>query len=293
MTLWRSASKGVIDLKRVINFINNNILKIFLIIPTLFILFFLVYPLLSLLVQSFYSEEGLTLEYFQKYFSTSLYITVLKNTFTLSLIVAVVCILLGYPIAYAMTKASPTGRIIINTVIQIMYWTSLLVKTYAWIVMMQKQGVINYFLEAIGIIDQPVQLVHTYFGVVCGMSYILLPYMIFSLTPVMQQIDKNLLSASENLGAGSVRTFFKVFLPLTKPGIIAGFSIVFLNSLGYYIVPALLGSEKNTMMSQLIQTQISKVLDWNFAAAISVILIIVTIIVMMITQKISKVKGMK
>lgn len=278
-------------MKKIAAFFHKNMLKLFLIVPSIFILFFLVYPLITVLSKSVIDGNGFTFEYFKNYFSTSLYLTVLENTFILSLIVSAVCILMGYPIAYAMTKASPTGRIVINTVIQIMYWTSLLVKTYAWIIMLQKQGVINSFLMATGITDEPLQMLHTYFGVVCGMSYIMLPYMIFSLTPVMQQIDKNLLSASQNLGAGSVRTFFKVFLPLSKPGIAAGFSIVFLNSLGYYIVPALLGSEKNTMMSQLIQTQISKVLNWNFAAAISVVLIVITIIVMVFTQKMSKVKG--
>lgn len=278
-------------MKKIVAFGHKNMMKLFLVVPGIFLLFFLIYPLLTALSQSVIDGGGFTLEYFEDYFSTSLYLTVLKNTFILSLIVSAVCILMGYPIAYAMTKASPTGRIVINTLVQIMYWTSLLVKTYAWIIMLQKQGVINSFLMAIGVTDEPFQMLHTYFGVVCGMSYIMLPYMIFSLTPVMQQIDKNLLSASQNLGAGSVRTFFKVFLPLSKPGIAAGFSIVFLNSLGYYIVPALLGSEKNTMMSQLIQTQISKVLNWNFAAAISVVLIVITIIVMIFTQKIGKVKG--
>lgn len=190
-----------------------------------------------------------------------------------------------------MTKASTKGRIVINTVVQIMYWTSLLVKTYIWIIMLQQHGLINAILQGLGLIDQPIQMLHTYFGVVCGMSYILLPYMIFSLTPIMQQIEPNLFMASENLGASSFTTFRKIFLPLSLPGVVAGFSIVFLTSLGYYIVPALLGGQENTMMSQLIQTAINKELNWNFAAAISVILILVTIVVMLFTQKLGKVKG--
>ena len=107
----------------------------------------------------------------------------------------------------------------------------------------------------------------------------------------MQQIDTNLLTASENLGASRFYTFRKIFLPLSVPGIVSGFSIVFLNALGYYIVPALLGGQSNTMMSQLIQQAINVELNWNFAAAISVVLIIVTILVMLITQRLGRVKG--
>lgn len=268
-----------------------NYMRWFLLPPLLFILFFLVYPLAEVLIKAFINGNGFTMEYFHKFFSTSLYGQVLKNTFTLSLIVALVCLMIGYPIAYSMTKASAKGRIVINTIVQIMYWTSLLVKTYIWIIMLQQHGLINTILIEIGLIDQPIQMLHTYFGVVCGMSYILLPYMIFSLTPIMQQIEPNLFMASENLGASSSYTFRKVFLPLSLPGIVGGFSIVFLTSLGYYIVPALLGGQENTMMSQLIQTAINKELNWNFAAAISVVLILVTVIVMFFTQKLGKVKG--
>lgn len=268
-----------------------NYMRWFLLPPLLFILFFLVYPLVEVLMKAFINGNGFTWEYFQKFFSTSLYGQVLKNTFTLSLIVGLVCLFIGYPIAYSMTKVSPKGRIVINTIVQIMYWTSLLVKTYIWIIMLQQHGLINAILQGLGLIDQPIQTLHTYFGVVCGMSYILLPYMIFSLTPIMQQIEPNLFMASENLGASPFTTFRKIFLPLSLPGVVGGFSIVFLTSLGYYIVPALLGGQENTMMSQLIQTAINKELNWNFAAAISVVLILVTIIVMLFTQKLGKVKG--
>lgn len=269
----------------------DNYMRFFLIPPFLFVLIFLIYPLCEVLIKAFVNGNGFTLEYFEHFFFTPLYMQVLKNTFTLSLIVSIVCLLIGYPIAYSMTTASKKGRIIINTIVQIMYWTSLLVKTYIWIIMLQQHGVINTILVNLGLIDEPIQLLHTYFGVVCGMSYILLPYMIFSLTPIMQQMDSNLFMASENLGASSFYTFRRIFLPLSVPGIVGGFSIVFLNSLGYYIIPALLGGEDNTMMSQLIQSAISKELNWNFAAAISIILILVTVVVMFFTQRLGKVKG--
>ena len=271
--------------------IKENPMCLFLIPPFVFILFFMVIPLMEVLIRSVFDESGFTLAYFQRFFATSLYMNVLKNTFTLSLIVSVLSLVLGYPIAYSITKASRKGKIVINTVVQILYWTSLLVKTYIWIIMLQQHGVINTILMGLGLIDQPIQLLHTYFGVVCGMTYIFLPYMIFSLTPIMQQIDTNLLTASENLGASRFYTFRKIFLPLSVPGIVSGFSIVFLNALGYYIVPALLGGQSNTMMSQLIQQAINVELNWNFAAAISVVLIIVTILIMLITQRLGRVKG--
>ncbi|MFV0528616.1 MAG: ABC transporter permease [Lachnospiraceae bacterium] len=273
------------------DFVRKNVFKILLILPAIYIFIFMFYPVLTILVKAFYNQDGLTMEYFARFFQTPLYGTVLKNTFVLSLTISIASLLLAYPVAYTMVKSGPKTRIVINIILQITFWSSLLVRTYAWIIMLQKQGVINSVLQATGLIEEPLQLLHTHLGVICGMTYLMIPYMVFSLTAVMEQINPNLLTASSNLGASSVRTFFSIFLPLSMPGVIAGFTIVFLNSLGYYIVPALLGSEKNTMMSQLIQTQISKVLDWNFAAAISIVLIVVTVLVMMLSQRFGRVRG--
>lgn len=260
-------------------------------VPTVFLLIFLVYPVFDMLSKCVLDEQGFTLQYFARYFSKSLYLRVLWNTFVLSFIISALCLLMGYPVAYVINRSGPRARILITSLVQIPFWTSLLVRTYAWMVMLQDQGVINSVLIKLGIINAPIQLLHNSIGIIVGMTYILLPYMIFSLTAVMGQIDINLMTASQNLGAGGTRTFFQIFLPLTRPGIVSGFSLVFLNSIGYYIVPSLLGGVENTMISQLIRTEISTVLDWNFAAAISIILIMATIMIMLLAQNFNKVRG--
>lgn len=264
---------------------------VLLILPALFLLLFLLFPVADLLSKCAYNQQGFTLEYFQRYFSKDLYIRVLLNTFLLCLIISALCLVMGYPVAYVINRAGKKMRLLIMSLVQIPFWTSLLVRTYAWTVMLQSQGVVNGVLMKTGLIQEPIQMYHNSAGVIIGMTHIMLPFMIFSLTAVMEQIDGNLITASKNLGAGNVHTFFRIFFPLSMPGVVSGFSLVFLNSIGYYIVPTLLGGEKDTMISQLIRIQISKTLDWNFAAAISVILIMATIMVMLVSQNFSKVRG--
>lgn len=127
-------------------------------------------------------------------------------------------------------------------------------------------------------------------GVIIVMTYIMLPYMIFSISSVMGQIDKNVIIASRSLGAGKTMTFFRIFLPLSLPGIMSGFFIVFLNTMGYYIVPALVGGQKSQMFSQTIQNELSGVLNWNFASAISIILVMVTMMIVLASKAATKQK---
>lgn len=272
------------------SFIGKHGLKLLLTISVTFLLVFMILPILDMFTKSVVDDNGFTWSYFKEFFSKSLYAKILLNTIRLSLIIGLVTIVLGYPVAYLMNRVGPVLRCIIMGCVQIPFWTSLLVRTYSWIAMLQNQGVVNVVLQKLGIIKQPIQLLYNDAGVIIVMTYIMLPYMIFSISSVMGQIDKNVIIASRSLGAGKTMTFFRIFLPLSLPGIMSGFFIVFLNTMGYYIVPALVGGQKSQMFSQTIQNELSGVLNWNFASAISIILVMVTMMIVLASKAATKQK---
>ena len=272
------------------SFIGKHGLKLLLTISVTFLLVFMILPILDMFTKSVVDDNGFTWSYFKEFFSKSLYAKILLNTIRLSLIIGLVTIVLGYPVAYLMNRVGPVLRCIIMGCVQIPFWTSLLVRTYSWIAILQNQGVVNGVLQKLGIIKQPIQLLYNDAGVIIVMTYIMLPYMIFSISSVMGQIDKNVIIASRSLGAGKTMTFFRIFLPLSLPGIMSGFFIVFLNTMGYYIVPALVGGQKSQMFSQTIQNELSGVLNWNFASAISIILVMVTMMIVLASKAATKQK---
>ena len=272
------------------SFIGKHGLKLLLTISVTFLLVFMILPILDMFTKSVVDDNGFTWSYFKEFFSKSLYAKILLNTIRLSLIIGLVTIVLGYPVAYLMNRVGPVLRCIIMGCVQIPFWTSLLVRTYYWIAILQNQGVVNVVLQKLGIIKQPIQLLYNDAGVIIVMTYIMLPYMIFSISSVMGQIDKNVIIASRSLGAGKTMTFFRIFLPLSLPGIMSGFFIVFLNTMGYYIVPALVGGQKSQMFSQTIQNELSGVLNWNFASAISIILVMVTMMIVLASKAATKQK---
>ena len=272
------------------SFIGKHGLKLLLTISVTFLLVFMILPILDMFTKSVVDDNGFTWSYFKEFFSKSLYAKILLNTIRLSLIIGLVTIVLGYPVAYLMNRVGPVLRCIIMGCVQIPFWTSLLVRTYSWIAILQNQGVVNVVLQKLGIIKQPIQLLYNDAGVIIVMTYIMLPYMIFSISSVMGQIDKNVIIASRSLGAGKTMTFFRIFLPLSLPGIMSGFFIVFLNTMGYYIVPALVGGQKSQMISQTIQNELSGVLNWNFASAISIILVMVTMMIVLVSKAATKQK---
>ena len=272
------------------SFIGKHGLKLLLTISVTFFFVFMILPILDMFTKSVVDDNGFTWSYFKEFFSKSLYAKILLNTIRLSLIIGLVTIVLGYPVAYLMNRVGPVLRCIIMGCVQIPFWTSLLVRTYSWIAILQNQGVVNVVLQKLGIIKQPIQLLYNDAGVIIVMTYIMLPYMIFSISSVMGQIDKNVIIASRSLGAGKTMTFFRIFLPLSLPGIMSGFFIVFLNTMGYYIVPALVGGQKSQMFSQTIQNELSGVLNWNFASAISIILVMVTMMIVLASKAATKQK---
>ena len=200
------------------------------------------------------------------------YVRVLTNTFWVAILSTAACLVIGYPFAYLMTVVP--GRIAGLLVIAVLlpFWSSLLVRTFAWQVILRDTGIINRFLIDLGVISEPLTLIRTTAAVIIGMSHILLPFMVLPLWAVMRRIDPEYGRAAANLGASPMRAFFRVFVPLSMPGVLAGCLLVFVLALGFYITPALLGGLRDQMISQLIVQQVQQRLDWGFAAAMSVLL---------------------
>jgi ABC-type spermidine/putrescine transport system permease subunit I len=222
-------------------------------------------------------DGGLTLAHYARAVTETIYLRVILNTFRISLYVTAICLLLGYPVAYLLATVRPRVASLLMIFVVLPFWISLLVRLYAWIVLLQKAGVVNSLLLHLGLVREPLPLVYNLTGVVIGMVHVLLPFMILPLYSVMKGIDPNLMAAARNLGGTPVQAFRRVFLPLTYPGIGAGMLMVFMLSIGYFVTPALLGGLKETFIAQLIEQQVSVLIDWHFAAALAVLLLAVTL----------------
>lgn len=251
---------------------------------------FFVYPIVTFLLRSF-SEPEWGLQNYAKFFQESAYLGALGNTFKIAIIVTLISLVLGYMVAYAMTIVGPKTLKFILIAVLVPFWTSLLVRTYAWMVLLQNEGIINRTLQGIGIIDEPLQLIHNFTGVIIGMVYTMLPFMILPIYATMTSIDPNLLRAGANLGASPAVVFTRIFLPLTLPGVGAGSIMVFVMTIGYYITPALLGGSQDTMIGQFIAEQIQSLLNWGMGATAAMVLVVATMIIFVFYLKINRVEG--
>jgi putative spermidine/putrescine transport system permease protein len=206
-------------------------------------------------------------------------------TLRVAVTVTLACLLLGYPWAYLMHHAGPGLRWVLGGMVILPFWSSLLVRTYAWSVLLRPSGVINYVLLQLGAIGEPLALMGNTLGVVLGMTQILLPFMVLPLFAVMSRMDPDLVPAAGGLGARPLTAFFRVFLPLTLPGIAAGAVLVFVVALGFYITPTVLGSSRSPMFSQHIVNQTSVLLEFGMASALAVILLVVTVILIFVGSR--------
>ncbi|MEO6826914.1 MAG: ABC transporter permease [Microbacteriaceae bacterium] len=203
---------------------------------------------------------------------------VLLRTFTTAITVTAACVVLGYPYAYAMVAAGPRLRAVLTLLVLVPFWTSLMVRTFAWIILLQDKGPVQAALSALGF--GHVALIRTNLGVVIGMSQIMLPFFVLPLYAVMSNIDRRLVLASSSLGARPVTSFRRVWLPLSLPGVGAGALIVFISSLGFYVTPALLGSPNDSLISQQIFTQVNSLLLWGRGGAMGVVLLGITLVIL-------------
>jgi len=249
-----------------------------LILPSVvFLLVIFLYPISLILVRSFL-DPSLTFTHYLQFFTNPVYFKVFLITFKISFTVTLLCLILGYPIAYLLSRASDRIRNYLMILVLIPFWTSLLVRNYAWMAFLGREGVLNKILLGLGIVGSPLKLLHTTFAVNVGMVHMMLPFMILALFSVMKGIDLGLLKAAASLGAGSFQTFIRVYFPLTLPGVAAGSLLVFIFSLGFFITPALLGGRGDMMISTLIEAQVSELLNWGFGSVLAVILLIMTLI---------------
>lgn len=244
---------------------------------TLLVLVLLFVPIGWLMSLSFVGADGsLSFENYTRIWTEGAYVAIFVTTFQVSLWVTVICVLLGYPVAYTLNLLPEKVSNILMLAVLIPCWTSLLVRTYAWLVLLQRRGIVNSTLINLGLIDQPLQLVHNMAGTVIGMVHIMLPFLVLPLYAAMRAIDGNLLRAAGNLGASPGRAFRDIFLPLSAPGLIAGAMLVFVMSLGFYITPVILGGGKVQMISQRIEASVSLFPTWGPASALAVVLLILT-----------------
>jgi putative spermidine/putrescine transport system permease protein len=213
------------------------------------------------------------------------YIRVFTITLRIALVVTVITLLLAYPVAYVLSSISAAKANLLMILVLVPFWTSILVRSYAWMVLLGREGTINRILIRSGIRDEPMQLLNTRFAVYVGMVHILLPFMILPLYSVMRGIDRNYLRAAENLGGRPSQVFRHVFLPLSLPGIGAGSLVVFILSLGFYITPALIGGPRDVMISMMIFQQVN-VPNWGFASALALILLVIAIVIYLVFNKI-------
>ena len=211
--------------------------------------------------------------------------TVLALTFKTALGVTLLCVLFGVPTAYLLANLEGTWRNVLLMAVALPFLTSILIRTYAWMAILGRNGVVNQLLQAVGLTSAPMRLMHNELGVYVGMVHVLLPFMILPAYSVMSGIDRRLLHAAQSLGASPRKALVSVFLPLALPGIASGALLVFLIAIGFYITPALLGGPKQVMISNLIEVQVMELLNWGFGSALAFVLLAATVVLMVLFDR--------
>jgi ABC-type spermidine/putrescine transport system permease subunit I len=253
-----------------------------------FLVAFFLVPLVVISLRSvtdFSKPTGDVLANYGRFFASAANLRVLGNTFWVAALSTIVCQALGYPYAYLMNIVRPQVAGLLLIAVLLPFWSSLLVRTYAWQVILRDTGIINTFLLDWGFITEPIPLIRTTLGVMLGMSQVLLPFMVLPIYAVMRRIDPEYTKAAANLGAPPFAAFRRVFLPLSLPGVLAGSLLVFVLALGFYITPALLGSPKDTMISQFIASAVQQRLDWGIGSTMAVILMGLTLVVLFVASR--------
>lgn len=251
------------------------------------------YPLLESVWRSF-TEPVFGLENYTWALTNPNNVGVITRTFGNAFLATLICLVLAYPYAYLMTIVSSKARTVLVVIALIPFWTSLMIRTFAWIVLLQDNGVVNSLLGFVGV--GPLELLRTNTGVVIGLSHVLMPFMVLPLYAVMSGIDLRLVTAARSLGARPAVSFAKIFVPLSLPGVAAGSLLVFIQALGFYVTPALLGSPSDSMLAQSIYAQVSGLLQWGRGGALGVILLVITVLLLAVIGLVAKLgsrKGIK
>lgn len=250
----------------------------------------LIFPMLLMLLYSF-TEHGnsiisfsFTLEHYIKFFSDPDFLLILWRSFGIAVKTTVICLLLGYPVAYFIARSKESIQNILVLCITVPTWINMLVRTYAWIGLLSDGGVFWQILSFLGFED--VSLLYTEGSVLLGMVYNFLPFMILQINTSLCKMDQSLLNASADLGANPRQTFLKVTLPLSLPGVINGITLVFLPAISAFFIPKLLGGGQYFLIGNLIENQFITVGEWNFGSAISMIMAVIMMLLMMVVKKV-------
>lgn len=246
-------------------------------------------PLLIMLGRSVMGGEGgLTLAHFGEVFETSVYMKVLLNTLRIALVTAGCCVLLGYPLAYWLRRLPSRWQMVGLSMVVIPFWISILVRTYAWIVVLGNAGMVNRGLLGLGLVDAPIGFLYNELGVIIGTVNVLLPFLVLPLFAAMLKIDEQLLRAAETLGASPWTTFWRVFFPLSMPALAAGAVLVFILTLGFFITPAVLGGGRVPMIANMLDLLVNQMPSWEIASAISTVLLAVTLALFIVYLRLTR-----
>lgn len=253
---------------------------LFLLAPcVLLILTVFDWPLIKTMYWSILDEDTgrLTLAHFVEFWQSQAYLRIIWRTLRVALTVTVATVLLGYPLAYWATRLPATGRLVVLGLVVMTFWVSILVRTYAWIVVLGSAGLVNRSLMGLGLTKAPVQFLYNEFGIIVGMVNVLLPFLVLPLYAAMMRIDPRLSQVAETMGARPLRIFWQVFFPLSVGALITSAILVFILALGFYITPAILGGGKVPLVANMMDLLINRVANWNMAAVVSVVLLAMTL----------------
>lgn len=252
----------------------------------------IVVPMLMIVMYAF-TQKGndvltfrLTLDNFIYFFSDPIFMSVLKNSLSIAVVTTVICIVLGYPMAYLISQSSDRWKLILVLLITLPMWINMLVRTYAWVGILQENGIINNLLGLVGI--GPLKLLNTDFAVILGMVYNFIPFMILQIYTALSKMDPSYLEAASDLGANKVESFLRVTLPLSLPGVLSGITLVFLPAVSSFFIPKLLGGGQYVLIGNVIESQFLISGNWNFGSAISLIMAVIIMISMYITKKVDR-----
>jgi len=246
----------------------------------LFLITLFIYPVVQILILSLFGADGhFSFANYARVMTTPVYLQTLLITFKIAGWTTFFAILAGYPVAYLLANASTRMRDILTLFVLMPFWTSFLVRTFAWMILLGRNGALNRLLISLGLTDEPVSLIYNFTGVMIGMVHAMMPLAIMAMLSVMQTIDTNLVKAARTLGARGGQSFWRIYFRLSLPGLAAAGLLVFITALGFFITPALLGGRRETMLSQVIISVVQELLNFPFAGALSVLLLVATAVV--------------
>ena len=252
----------------------------------------IILPMLLIVMYAF-TQKGndvltfrITLQNFFRFFSDPIFLEVLKRSLWVAVLTTALCLFLGYPVAYIIAQADGRKKMLLVLLITIPMWINMLVRTYAWVGILQDKGLINTILGWFGL--GPVSLIYTDFAVILGMVYNFIPFMILQIYTSLTKMDKSYLEAASDLGANKIQSFLRITLPLSLPGVLSGITLVFLPAVSSFFIPKMLGGGQYVLIGNVIESQFLTSGNWNFGSAISLIMAVLIMISLYITKKVDK-----